>query len=176
MPVTILSPNVENYFVGKGIISIKMPTDADYVDIGNVPTFELTPAVTKLDHFSARAGIKSKDLSIVLEKTMTLKMVMEEGTPRNLGLALLGAVNDSDPGAVTIALMRTASIICAVKFVGTNQVGVKWTYDLPQVEFTPNAAISLIGDTWGTMEVQGDVLYQAGTDSFGTATGDFTAS
>lgn len=176
MPVSLNSPNVENYQVGKGIVSIKLPTDIDYVDIGNVPTFEFTPAVTKLDHFTSRAGIKSKDLSVVLEKTATLKMVMEEFTARNLQLALLGVANVSDEAAVTIPILQDASIICAVKFHGTNDVGVKWDYEFPQVEFSPSAALALIGDTWGQIEVSGDVLYQEGSDSFGTATGDFSTS
>lgn len=176
MPVTLTSPNVENYTVGKGIVSIKLPTDADYVDIGNVPTFEFTPAVTKLDHFTSRAGIKSKDLSVVLEKTATLKMVMEEYTARNLQLALLGTADESNPAAVTIPILQDASIICSVKFNGTNEVGVKWDYIFPEVEFSPSAALSLIADTWGQIEVSGDVLFQESINSFGTATGDFSTS
>lgn len=176
MPVTQTSPNVENYQVGKGIVSVKLPGDADYKDVGNVPTFEFNPAVTKLDHFSSRAGIRSKDLSVIQEKTATLKMVLEEFTARNLALALLGPIDDSNPAAVKIDILQDASIIAAVKFQGTNDVGVKWDYEFPEVEFSPSAALALISDTWGAIELTGEVLYQSNTDSFGTATGDFTQS
>jgi hypothetical protein len=51
MGVSLLSPNTDNYHVGKGIVYIKLPSDADYVDVVNCPTFEMTPSLDKLDHF-----------------------------------------------------------------------------------------------------------------------------
>jgi hypothetical protein len=34
MPVSQTSPNVDNYYIGKGKVEIKLPTDANWVDIG----------------------------------------------------------------------------------------------------------------------------------------------
>jgi hypothetical protein len=176
MSVSLLSPNTDNYHVGKGIVSIKLTGDADYVDVGNAPTFELTPSIDKLDHFSSRAGVKSKDKSIAVTKGLTLRLVLEEFTARNLGLALLGIPNTGDPGAVTIDIFKEDSIVAAVKLVETNEVGPKWVYELPEVEFVPSAALNPISDEWGQIEVSGDVLFQEGSQSFGTATGDFVES
>jgi hypothetical protein len=176
MGVSLLSPNTDNYHVGKGIVYIKLPADADYVDVGNCPTFEMTPSIDKLDHFSSRAGVKSKDKSIAVTKSMSLRLVLEEFTARNLGLALLGLPNQTDPGAVTINIFSEDSITCAVKLVETNDVGPKWTYEFPEVEFVPSSALNPISDEWGQIEITGDILYQEGIGGFGTATGDFVES
>jgi hypothetical protein len=176
MGVSQNSPNVDNYYIGKGIVYVKLPGDADYVDIGNVPEFEFTPEIEKLDHFSSRAGVRSKDKSVVLEKAATLRMVMEEWTARNLSLALLGAVDNGNPDEVTIDIFSENSIQAAVKFVGTNEVGPKWTFEFPKVEFIPSAALNPISDEWGQIEVTGDVLFDDATQSWGTAKGDFAES
>jgi hypothetical protein len=98
MPVSQTSPNVDNYYIGKGKVEIKLPTDANWVDIGNVPEFEYTPNLTKLDHFSSRAGTRSKDKSVVTEKAAAIRIVMDEWTARNLSMALMGAVEPADCG------------------------------------------------------------------------------
>lgn len=176
MGVSQTSPNVENYYIGKGKVSIKQSGDADWVDIGNVPTFEFTPAITKLDHFSSRAGVRSKDKSVVQEKGATIHMIMEEWTARNLALALLGTIDNSQPSAVTIDIFSLNSITCAVKFEGTNEVGPKWNFEFPIVEFIPSAALNPISDEWGQIDVTGDVLFDDGSQTWGTATGDFSLS
>jgi hypothetical protein len=176
MPVSQVSPNVENYYIGKGKVFIKLTADADWVDIGNVPEFEYTPTLDKLDHFSARAGVRSKDKSVVREKAATIRMVMEEWTARNLSMALMGAVDDSQPTAVTIDILSLNSILAAIKFEGTNDIGPKWKFEFPKVEFIPSSSLNPISDEWGQIEVTGDILFDDATQSFGTATGDFSQS
>lgn len=174
MAPTNSSPNTDNYYVGKGIVSIKLPTDPDYVDVGNVPEFEFTPNIERLDHFSSRTGVRSKDRSIVLEKGGTLRIIFEEWTSRNLALALMGAVDLTDPEAPEIDIFSENVIAAAVKFVGTNEVGPKWTYEFPRVEFAPSAALNPISDEWGQIEVEGEVLFDETAGTFGTARGDFS--
>lgn len=176
MAISLQSPNTDNYYVGKGIVSMKLPTDADWVDIGNVPEFEYTPNIDKLDHFSSRAGVRSKDRTIVREKSAQIRMIMEEWTARNLALVLMGAVNDTDPGNTTIEIYSQNTISCQLRFAGTNEVGPKWSFEFPKVEFTPSSSINPISDEWGQIEVTGDVLFNEPTSSFGTATADFSES
>lgn len=176
MAPTITSPNVDNYYVGKGIVKIKLPGDVAAVDVGNVPELEFEAEIERLDHFTSRAGIRSKDKSIVLEKGGTLRIVFEEWTPRNLALALLGIADESDPAAVTVSVLSESSVVCQVEFTGTNDVGPKWNFVFPRVEFVPSGTLGLIqDDDWGQIEVEGEVLYDEATSSFGTATADFTA-
>jgi hypothetical protein len=57
-----------------------------------------------------------------------------------------------------------------VKFVGTNDIGPRYTVNFPLVKLSPSKALSLIGNTWGTVDLDGDVLYDSVQQTFGTAT------
>lgn len=84
------TPNVDNYYVGKGIVSWQGTGDNAYRDLGNVSKFELTPDVKTLDHFSSRLGTRTKDKTVVLEKSMKVGLTMDEWTLDNLKLILMG--------------------------------------------------------------------------------------
>lgn len=170
MAISNASPNVDNYYVGKGKVYIKLEGEADYVDIGNVPEFEFTPTVDKLDHFSSREGTKTKDRSIVVQRSASLRMVMEEWTARNLALVLMGDVIESG-NIVSIDIFANNVAVAAVRFVGENDVGPKWTLEFPRVEFAPSSSINPISEEWGTLEATGEVVESNGT--FGTASCDF---
>src|SRR5262245_46988096 len=58
-PLTVTSPNVNNYHIGKGVVSFKEAGQPSYVDLGNSPSFIYSPQVTKKEHFSSRTGIKT---------------------------------------------------------------------------------------------------------------------
>jgi len=157
------SPNIGNLQVGKGILSFKKEGSDTFRDLGNVTGMTLTPNITTLDHFTSRAGTKLKDLTIILEKASTVKIVMEEFTADNLGLMLCG---DADGFAVgghpTVEIFSEDAINGELKFVGTNEVGPQMTVDLYNVSFTPTGAIDFISDAFGNMETTADVL--AATD------------
>lgn len=88
----MVSPVVDSYYIGKGVVSIWLEDDTAYRDIGNVPTFEFTPDITTLPHFSSRYGVRAKDLEVVTEKNASLNMVLDEFTYDNLMLTLMGEV------------------------------------------------------------------------------------
>jgi len=85
-----VSPLVDMYYIGKGVVSVMIEPDVAYRDIGNVPTFEFTPDITTLPHFSSRYGVRAKDLEVVTEKNASLNIVMDEFTYDNLMLTLMG--------------------------------------------------------------------------------------
>jgi hypothetical protein len=247
MVATITSPNVDNYYIGKGVVQFLLEGTTEWRDVGNVPEFEFTPAVEKLDHFSSRTGVRTKDRSIIIEKSAVARLVMEEWTPANLALILLGSVAalktatvgavvgtgngtltifgaspnadvgtytvrfltattfevempdgttiegtgntdtlyvgdvvfNVDPGAtpfaeddefpITVAAAAGAaagsgievfsdnSIVGALRFTGTNDIGPRVQIDLYRVEFTPGSSINPISDEWGQLEVSGEV-------------------
>lgn len=163
------SPSVANYFIGKGIVKWKGPSDVDYRHLGNAPTFELTPNVTRLDHFSSMAGIRLKDLSVVIQKQMTVRFHLEEVTPENLALALMGTIVPGvDPAPSVIQLMDIDNLVGALRLVGTNDIGQMLQVDLPFVSIAPSAAIPFIGDNaWMFLEVTGEIYIDATTNSFG---------
>jgi hypothetical protein len=162
------SPDIANYYIGKGIVSFKGVGDVAFVDIGNVPVFEFTPDLTTLDHFSSRQGVKTKDRTVVIEKKGSIKMTMEEWTARNMAMALLGTIDTNTAGQEVIDIFSTNAVSGELKFTGTNEVGPKWELHFLKVDFIPSAAISPISDEWGQLEVNGDVAAVAG--KFGTAT------
>jgi hypothetical protein len=175
MPTSLTSPNVDNYYLGNGVVSIKLTGDSDYVDVGNVTALVFTPKVTLLDHFSSRTGIKSKDLSIVLQKEADLKITMEEYTARNLAMLLLGSASISGTTA-TIDVLSETQLSAGVKFVGANDVGPQWTLIFPLCNIVPSGAMNPINDgKWGTIEVTANVLSDE-YGSFGTASATFSSA
>lgn len=87
---TIISPNINGYYIGKGIVSWQALGAAGFTDLGNVSSFEITPQIKTLPHYSARLGIKTKDAEVVQEKSCQIKLTMDEFTAVNLQIVLLG--------------------------------------------------------------------------------------
>jgi hypothetical protein len=172
------SPNTGNYYVGRGIAYVKLiaptaPTDATYIDCGNVTEFTFQVKPTRLEHYSTRVGVRKKDLVVVTEVAATLTVIMEELTARNLGMAVLGNIQNTMPPAGTISILSQPLIYAAFRFVNTNAVGPQYTYDFPVCLFTPTKAIGLLptgSGTWGTLDFEADVLFDNVSSSFGTIT------
>ena len=167
---SLTSPNIGNYYIGKGEVSIKLLGESQYTAVGNCPTFEFTAKVTQLDHYSSMTGVKVKDFTAVTEISGSLTMVLEEFTARNMGFALLGIPSGGpSPADETIDIFSSPVIYASVQFVGANDIGPDWTEQFPLVQLSPNKALSLIGNTWGTIDLMGDVLFDQTSRSFGTA-------
>lgn len=163
-----ISPDTGNYLIGKGIILFQPVGDANFYHVGNVPSLAITPKTTLLDHFSSMAGTKTKDLTIVTEKTMEMKMQMEEFTARNLALIMLGDIDNTDPTAPIVNLFTQPSSTGHLKFYATNDVGPRWFIDLPSVTINPSGDLAVISDAFGAMEVTGSINSVSGI--WGTAT------
>jgi hypothetical protein len=162
-----LAPSTDNLLVGKGFLIFKPVGETDFFHLGNCPSFEFTPTVELLDHFSSMGGTKERDLRIVTQKLATLKIVMEEFTYRNLGLMLMGDVDDSDPDDIIIQVFSTTALTGELRFYATNDVGPRWRFFLNKVQFTPGGAFSPISDGINSMTVTGDVYAVDG--DWGTA-------
>lgn len=162
-----LSPSPENYVVGKGFLIFKPDGENDFFHLGNVPSFVFTPAIEKLEHFSSMEGTKEKDAIIVTQKSGTVKITMEEFTKRNLGMMLMGDVDDADPDDITIDIFSRTSLRGELRYYATNDVGPRWRIFLNAVEFTPSGDFSPISENIASMEVTGDVFSVDGV--WGTA-------
>lgn len=160
------SPDIRNYYIGKGNVEFMIDGDTVWRHVGNVVSFEFTPTIDKLDHFSSMEGVKSKDRTVVLSKAGTIKMVMEEWTAENLAMALIGAHSINSSGLDEIDIFSEEQVSGKLRFTGTNEVGPKWQLTFNKVDFLPSGAINPISDEWGQLEVTGDVSTVGG--SFGT--------
>lgn len=158
-----MAASVNNYFIGKGIVSFKK-SGGSYVDMGNCPTFEFSPDLTTLEHFSSRTGTKSKDLTIIIEKKGTLKVVLDEFTLDNLAIAFL---DDTYSGTGAIEIFGGSAVTGSIKCIGSNDIGQQFTVEFLNVSFKPSGSIGLITDEWGQIELEAEVGVD-GTGSFGT--------
>jgi hypothetical protein len=165
------SPSTLNYSVLKGQIYFT-PTGGSEGSLGNAPEIEATPEVDKLDHFSSMAGVRSKDRSVVREKTLTLRVVLDEITPENLRLVLLGGDLEagSTTGADAFGIFASSEFTGAVRFAGANDIGNKVSFNLPRCSILPSGTgVPFISDEWAQIELNVDVLFNAATNDFGTA-------
>jgi len=162
------APNILNYYIGKGVVSFLKDGELVWRELGNVPEFEWTPQVEKLEHFSSQSGVKTKDRTVVLQKSATVKITLEEWNVDNMAIALLGDVSVDSNGRQVIDIFSENSISGQLKFHSTNEVGPRYEYHLLKVEFIPGEALNPISDEWGQLVLTGDVSAVAG--SFGTCT------
>jgi len=158
MPV---SPNVKNYHIGKGVVSWK-PTGGSFADLGNAPLFQYAPTVTKLEHFSAREGVKTKDFSAITQISATITIHLDEITAQNLALFALSDADLTTAGSVTMGGLTKAEFPGTIKVVGTNDIG-------QQIDFTgdctliPQGNFSFITseDTFSILEIQAEIQKDA---------------
>lgn len=162
------SPDVGNLFVGKGVLQFQKEGSSLWEYLGNVPELEFSPALETLDHFSSMAGIRSKDKTVVLTQGGTIRIVMEELTARNLSLFLLSEPDVTDPQLPTVEIFGSQTFSGKVRFIGTNEIGPKWTFVFNKIDFIPSGSFNPISDEWGNLEVTGNLATAGG--SFGTAT------
>lgn len=155
------SPDISNYYIGKGNVYAKLVAGT-WRHVGNVPEFELTPEVEELEHFSSMSGVRSKDRTVTLEKSMSLRILMEEFTAQNLALALLGTVGVDGGGREIIDIFSEAQVRAEIKLIGSNDIGQKFMWHFPAVDFIPSGSVSAITDEWGQLEITGEVAVQVG--------------
>lgn len=84
-----------NYFSGQGNVYVGLRDETTGAPlalrhIGNVPEFKLNGSVEKVEHKESMSGHRQTDLVISTTKKMSLTLVLEEWTAKNLALALYG--------------------------------------------------------------------------------------
>jgi hypothetical protein len=165
MPV---SPDVANYHIGKGIVSFKENGGATYTDLGNAPSFVYTPNVTRLEHFSAREGVKTKDFTAVSQVGATIKVTLDEITGLNLGFFALSDTDTTVPGTITLSGLSKTEFVGDIKVVGTNDIGQRVDFDA-MVSFIPSGDFSFItsDDKFTEIIIEAEVQKDATDGSFG---------
>jgi hypothetical protein len=152
-----MAASTDNYYVGKAIISWKATGDSVFTDLGNVPECEFSFNINKLDHFSSRAGVKSKDKSVIIEKGATVRLVLEEITAHNLALALGGTTYADSDGNTSFGMMSVNAQEGILKILGTNEIGAQVNW-IGSVSFAPSGSFNPISDEWGSVEATGEIL------------------
>ena len=157
------SPNILNYLVGKGVCTWQPQGSGTVYDLGNSPRFEVTPKVQKLDHWSHRLGTRFKDLAVALTKEAEIVITLDEFSYENLSLAFMGSISGT-----TVNILDLANLQGQLVFTGTNNVGPRKLITLPNVVMFPNGKVDFISNEWGEIELQGELLGDPVSGSFGT--------
>jgi len=159
------SPDVQNYHIGKGIVSFQEEGGSTFTDLGNCPSFVYSPAVEKKEHFSSREGVKTKDFTAITQVGATVKFTLDEITATNLAFFALGDVDTTVPGTITINGLSKTEFAGEIKVVGTNDIGQKVDFTAT-VSFVPSGDFSFITDSddFSTIEIEAEV--QKDTDGF----------
>jgi hypothetical protein len=139
------SPSVQNYHIGKGIVSFKETGGSTFTDLGNAPSFTYTPTIEKLEHFSSREGVKTKDFTAVTTVGATITFTLDEITAENLAIFALAEMDTTVPGAVSLSGLTKTEFTGDIKVEGTNDIGQKVDF-LATVSFVPSGDFSFITD------------------------------
>jgi hypothetical protein len=159
------SPDVQNYHIGKGVVSFKESGGSTFTDLGNAPSFVYTPTVEKKEHFSSREGVKVKDFTAIVQIGATVKFTLDEITATNLAFFALGDVDTTVPGTITINGLSKAEFTGDIQVVGSNDIGQKVDFTAT-VSFVPSGDFSFItdADDFSTIEIEAEVMKD--TDGF----------
>jgi hypothetical protein len=156
------SPNVNNYHIGKGIVSFKETGDSTFTDLGNAPSFVYTPTVEKKEHFSSREGIKTKDFTAITQVGATITFTLDEITGLNLSFFALAEQGTDSAGNITLSGLSKAEFTGDIMVVGTNDIGQQVDF-LATVSFIPSGDFSFITaeDDFTTIEIEAEVQKDA---------------
>ncbi len=126
-------------------VSFKEVGGADFVDLGNAPSFVYTPAVTKKEHFSSREGINTKDFTAITQVGATVKFTLDEITGLNLSFFALADQGTDSDGNITLSGLSKSEFVGDIKVVGTNDIGQQVDF-MATVSFSPSGDFSFITD------------------------------
>jgi len=165
MPV---SPDVQNYHIGKGIVSFKETGGTEFVDLGNAPSFVYAPTIEKLEHFSSREGVKTKDFTAITTVAATVTFTLDEITGLNLSFFALAEEDTTTPGTIILEGLKKTEFTGDIKVEGTNDIGQKVDFEAT-VSFVPEGEFSFItdADEFTVITIRAEVQKDATSGAFG---------
>lgn len=166
------SPNVDNYYVGKGILYIADFPGAgapSWIDLGNCPRLEYEPTEQVIEHYSSRNKAREQDDETVIMSGYNLSFILDEISVKNMQLFMRA----SKVGTNILRANQSLAQRYALKFVSDNVRGPDIKFEFWKVKLTPNGAFSVLGDDYGTLSFNGKGLSDSAnhsTSPFFTAT------
>jgi hypothetical protein len=159
------SPNVQNYMYGSGSCYIKLDTDVTRRHVGNVPELTLAKEITKETHKQAMSGLRSVDFEFITEVAATINATLEEVTPENMALFVMGTAAENTDGNMEIGGLSLTEIQADFTYESDNPNGRQIQY-LARVSITPNGEFNFITEGLTSIPLQMTVLKNNGV--FGT--------
>lgn len=164
------SPSPLNYQIPFGIASFKRD-GGSYVDLGDVSSYVYTPKITTKEHYTHRTGISKLDALHVVQVGASIAFTMDEPTPANLALWLLGTAVVDTAGDTVIEGLTDTQIRGYLKIVGTNDIGAQCDA-VTYVQLAPTKGFSQISgnNDYNTLDMDATVLVDPLTGAYGTYT------
>jgi hypothetical protein len=164
------SPSIQNYHIGKGIVSFQEDGQSEFLDLGNAPSFLWSPKVEKKEHFSSREGVKVKDFTAITQTGATIKLVLDEINPDNIAIFTLGVKSTAVAGVVSISAFKKTEVAGIIKVEGTNDIGQHVDYT-GRISVTPSGDFAFISDKddFSALEIEAEVQ-KSDTGDFGVFT------
>jgi hypothetical protein len=152
------SPSIQNYHIGKGIVSFKEDGASTFLDLGNAPSFVWSPTIEKKEHFSSREGVKVKDFTAITQTGATIKITLDEINGENLAIFALGTLGTDTDGNVTVSAFKKTEIAGIIKVEGTNDIGQHVDYT-GRISVNPTGDFNFItdADDFSILEIEAEV-------------------
>lgn len=163
------SPNVLNYFIGKGNL-FWTPQGGIERHLGNAPLVQVQPNLTKLPHFSSMGGIATKDREVTQRKEATVTINLDEITIENLGLALFGTPEVNSDDDMEFRIMAEPEQIGRLRLVGSNDVGDRFIVIIDRVSINPSDPIDFISEEFAVLALEGETTEVIPGNGFGSVT------
>lgn len=158
-------PNIANLSLFKGIIKWMQAGTSSYSDRGECQSFTTSINADTLVYNSRRHSSRIPVKTVTLGKTMTVGLTMSEFDNSNV---LLWSMGEEAGSPAVISIGTAAEVRGALRYIGTNEVGVTYQVDLFDVLLTPNGDLQWLTDNdWSEMQLQGTVNADPTTGSFG---------
>lgn len=158
-------PNVANYSIPTGRVYFNDGTGLR--ELGNCTEFKLTADIQTKDHFRNYGGSRTKDVTTITSKGVTVSFGMEEIVGENVQFWALGDASTDTDGNVVISGLSNTDFSGTLVIVGDNDSGPRITWE-GTVKFIPSGDFFLIknDDEYNVMTVTATVQ-DDGNGNFG---------
>lgn len=160
------SPNVLNYQYGAGAAYIKVDgIDVTHRHLGNIKELNISAEIATLKHKQTMSGLKSTDLEIITEVSKTVNITLDEVTPENMALFVMGTVVGNSSGGLEIGGLTLTQIVGDFRYISDNAAGQEYQFDC-RVSVKPTGEFAFITEDLTSIPLEFEVLKS--NDRFGT--------
>lgn len=165
------APSTDNYTLGKGVVYFNQKNSSGVYlgerDLGNAPNFSFNVSLEKLEHYSSRGGIRSKDKEIVSQMTPAVAFTLDEINKENIALLTLGDITEVSQSAGTVSEEEVTAYLGKRIALDYREIGALWLLDYKDT--AADNVLFVAGETvTGAGGATGIVVSVTGTASSGT--------
>lgn len=160
------SPSVLNYQYGAGALWLKVDdVDVALRHVGNLKSMTLSKEIETLEHKQTMSGLRSTDLEIVTEVGAAMNVELDEVTPENMALFVMGTPTANTDAGSTILGLSLTNMDADFQYVSANARGRDMIFS-GRASIRPNGDFSFITDGLTSIPLTLKVLQSGG--AFGT--------